>query len=135
MNRTRRAIVLTSVLAAALAAAAPAGAAEPRLQVPQAKLKEALHCYGDQKAPGKVPILLVTGTGASGQEAYTIGKGAFEAYGSPVCTVDFPHFTTGDIHVAVQYWSTGSASSTGWPATGRSASSASARAASCPGSR
>ena len=103
MNRTRRAIVLTSVLAAALAAAAPAGASEPKLEVPQAKLKASLHCYGDQKAPGKVPIMLVTGTGASGQEAYTIGKGAFEAYGSPVCTVDFPYFTTGDIHVAVQY--------------------------------
>jgi len=100
---SRRLLTAIAACAASLAAAAPAGAAEPRLEVPQARLKEALHCYGDQKAPGKVPIMLVTGTGASGQEAYAIGKGAFEAYGSPVCTVDFPFFTTGDVHVSAQY--------------------------------
>ena len=103
MTSPRRLAPTLAACAGALALAAPAGAAEPRLQVPQAKLKEALHCYGDQKAPGKVPIMLVTGTGASGQEAYAIGKGAFDSYGSPVCTVDFPYFTTGDIHVSVQY--------------------------------
>ena len=47
--------------------------------------------------------MLVTGTGASGDEAYAIGKGAFDAYGAPVCWVNFPDFTTGDIQVAVQY--------------------------------
>ena len=104
MIRRLRTASLLAAGAAALAVAVPATAsAEPRLQVPTAKLKEALHCYGDQKAPGKVPIMLVTGTGASGREAYTIGKGAFDEYGAPVCTVDFPFFTTGDIHVSVQY--------------------------------
>ncbi|MFM8560737.1 MAG: esterase/lipase family protein [Solirubrobacterales bacterium] len=104
MTRRLRTASLLAAGAAALVAGAPATAsAEPRLEVPAAKLKEALHCYGDQKAPGKVPIMLVTGTGASGREAYTIGKGAFDEYGAPVCTVDFPFFTTGDIHVSVQY--------------------------------
>lgn len=103
MTRTRRLPFLLSIVAAALLAAAPAGAAEPKLEVSPAKLKASLHCYGDQKAPGRVPIMLVTGTGASGQEAYAIGKGAFDAYGSPVCTVDFPYYTTGDIHTASQY--------------------------------
>ena len=102
-SRLRPALMIAAG-AATLAAAAPATAsAEPRLEVPQAKLKDALHCYGDQRTPGKVPIMLVTGTGASGQEAYLIGKGAFDAYGAPVCTVDFPAYTTGDIHVSAQY--------------------------------
>ena len=104
MTRRLRSASLLAACAAALAAAIPATAsAEPRLEVPAAKLKESLHCFGDQKAPGKVPIMLVTGTGASGREAYGIGKGAFDQYGAPVCTVDFPFFTTGDIHVTVQY--------------------------------
>lgn len=104
MTRRLRTASLIAAGAAVLATAAPATAsAEPRLEVSKAKLKAALKCYGDQKAPGKVPIMLVTGTGASGQEAYAIGKGAFDAYGAPVCTVDFPYFTTGDIHVSVQY--------------------------------
>ncbi|MFM9126987.1 MAG: esterase/lipase family protein [Solirubrobacterales bacterium] len=104
MTRRLRTATLFAAGAAALAVAAPATAsAEPRLEVSKAKLKASLKCYGDQKAPEKVPIMLVTGTGASGQEAYTIGKGAFDEYGAPVCTVDFPFFTTGDIHVSVQY--------------------------------
>ena len=47
--------------------------------------------------------MLVTGTGATGEQAYAIGKGAFDAYGHPVCYVDFPDFTTADIQVSVQY--------------------------------
>ena len=47
--------------------------------------------------------MLVTGTGATGDEAYAIGKGAFDAFGHPVCTVNFPDFTTADIQVSVQY--------------------------------
>jgi triacylglycerol esterase/lipase EstA (alpha/beta hydrolase family) len=47
--------------------------------------------------------MLVTGTGASGDEAYAIGKGAFDAYGAPVCRVNFPNHTTADVQVSVQY--------------------------------
>ncbi|MGZ8666237.1 MAG: esterase/lipase family protein, partial [Solirubrobacterales bacterium] len=51
----------------------------------------------------KVPIMLVTGTGATGEQAYAIGKDGFDAYGHPVCDVDFPNFTTADIQRSVQY--------------------------------
>src|SRR5204863_7817624 len=51
----------------------------------------------------RTPIMIVTGTGASGAEAYAIGKPAFDAFGAPVCYVDFPHFTTADMQVSVQY--------------------------------
>ena len=102
MPRVRHILIPVIACLIAIGAAGGATAEEPTLQVPQADLEASLHCYGDQ-ANGRVPIMLVTGTGASGQEAYLIGKGAFDAYGSPVCTVDFPFYTTGDIHVAVQY--------------------------------
>jgi triacylglycerol lipase len=47
--------------------------------------------------------MLVTGTGATGDEAYLIGQGAFEHYGHPVCYVNYPFDTTGDIQTAVQF--------------------------------
>ena len=47
--------------------------------------------------------MFVTGTGASGDQGYLIGQGAFEAYGHPVCYVNFPDFTTADIQVSVEY--------------------------------
>ena len=86
-----------------LAGAAPAAAADPPLTVPKAKLDAALHCHGKLQGAKRQPIMLVTGTGATGDEAYAIGKGAFDAYGHPVCTVNFPDFTTADIQVSVQY--------------------------------
>jgi hypothetical protein len=86
-----------------LAAAAPAAAADPPLTVPNAKLDAALHCHGKLQGAKRQPIMLVTGTGATGDEAYAIGKGAFDAFGHPVCTVNYPDFTTADIQVSVQY--------------------------------
>ena len=86
-----------------LAGAAPGAAADPPLTVPKAKLDAALHCHGKLQGAKRQPIMLVTGTGATGDEAYAIGKGAFDAYEHPVCTVNFPDFTTADIEVSVQY--------------------------------
>ena len=86
-----------------LAGAAPAAAPDPPQTVPKAKLDAALHCHGKLQGARRQPIMLVTGTGATGDEAYAIGKGAFDAYRHPVCTVDFPSFTTADIQVSVQY--------------------------------
>jgi hypothetical protein len=86
-----------------LAGAAPAAAADPPLTVPKAKLDAALHCHGKLQGARRQPIMLVTGTGATGDEAYAIGKGAFDAYRHPVCTVNFPAFTTADVQVSVQY--------------------------------
>jgi hypothetical protein len=86
-----------------LAGAAPAAAADPPLTVPKAKLDAALHCHGKLHGAKRQPIMLVTGTGATGDEAYAVGKGAFDAFGHPVCTVNYPDFTTADIQVSVQY--------------------------------
>jgi triacylglycerol lipase len=86
-----------------LAAGAPALAADPPLTVPKAKLDTALHCHGKLQDARRQPIMLVTGTGATGDEAYAIGKGAFDAYRHPVCTVNYPSFTTADVQVSVQY--------------------------------
>jgi hypothetical protein len=83
--------------------AAPAAAADPPLTVPKAKLDTALHCHGKLRGATREPIMLVTGTGATGDEAYAIGKGAFDAFKHPVCRVNFPAFTTADIQVSVQY--------------------------------
>lgn len=96
-------IVIAAALAAALALAAPAGAAEPKLTVAKPKLRAALKCTPGVKDAKRTPGMLVTGTGASGDEAYAIGKAAFDAYGAPVCWVNFPDHTTADIQVSVQY--------------------------------
>jgi hypothetical protein len=86
-----------------LIGATNAAAADPPLTVPKAKLGAALHCHGKLRGATRQPIMLVTGTGATGDEAYAIGKGAFDAFGHPVCTVNYPDFTTADIQVSVQY--------------------------------
>jgi hypothetical protein len=45
----------------------------------------------------------VTGTGATGEQTYVFGKGAFDALGHPACDVNFPDYETADIQVSVQY--------------------------------
>jgi hypothetical protein len=94
-------VVVAAVLAA-LALSAPASA-EPRLTVSRARLRAALHCSGDLHGAAKRPIMLVTGTGSSGDEFRLFEKGATDAHGAPVCWVNFPHFTTADVQVSVQY--------------------------------
>ena len=104
MPYRRLAVALIAVIALLFAATAsakpPAG---PRLTVSKADLAAAFHCPRPVENATDTPIMLVTGTGASGEQAYLIGEGAFEAYGHPVCYVDFPDFTTADIQVSVQY--------------------------------
>jgi hypothetical protein len=88
-------------LLAAGAASAPASG--PRLTVPQSELDAAFKCPIDPTNATSTPVMLVTGTGASGDQSYLIGQGAFEAYGHPVCFVNFPDFMTADVQVSVQY--------------------------------
>jgi hypothetical protein len=57
-----------------LAGAAPAAAADPPLTVPKAKLDAALHCHGKLQGARRRPIMLVTGTGATGDEAYRLRR-------------------------------------------------------------
>ncbi|WCB95959.1 hypothetical protein DSM104299_04711 [Baekduia alba] len=107
-SRTLVATALAFGVAALAALAGPpavpaAPAAEPALTVGHATLNRALHCTGALEHAKRTPLMLVTGTGASGTEAYTIGKPALDDYGAPVCYVDFPNFTTADIQVSVQY--------------------------------
>jgi triacylglycerol lipase len=97
-------VVVAVVSAVALVGpAAHASASGPKLTVPKAALEAAFKCPIDPTNATQTPLMLVTGTGATGDQAYLIGQDAFEAYGHPVCNVNFPHFTTADIQVSVQY--------------------------------
>jgi hypothetical protein len=94
---------LATVVLASLVASAPAAASGPDLTVPKGALEDAFECPIDPKNAKKTPIMFVTGTGATGDQGYLIGQDAFEAYGHPVCYVNFPDFTTADIQVSVEY--------------------------------
>lgn len=98
----RRTLLLISAVVV-LTLVPAAGAAEPKLTVSAAKLAAALHCTDGIDKATRTPLMLVTGTGASGTEAYAIGKPALDAYGAPVCYVDFPNNTTADLQISVQY--------------------------------
>ena len=91
------------VAALAVAVPAPAVASGPRLTVPEADLQAAFNCPIDPTNATQTPLMFVTGTGATGDQGYLIGQAGFEAYGHPVCYVNFPDFTTADIQVSVQY--------------------------------
>jgi hypothetical protein len=91
------------VVAALVVSASPASAAGPKLTVPKADLAAALQCPIDPRNATQTPLMFVTGTGATGDQGYLIGQPAFEAYGHPVCFMNFPDFTTADIQVSVEY--------------------------------
>jgi hypothetical protein len=95
--------VIAVAVAALCAMAAPAAASGPKLTVPQAELEAAFKCPIDPTNATATPVMFVTGTGASGDQGYLIGQGAFEASGHPVCYVNFPDFTTADIQLSVEY--------------------------------
>jgi hypothetical protein len=98
---TRLVFLAATVLA--LLPAASAEAKEPKLTVAPKKLAAALKCTEGIDHATRTPLMLVTGTGVSGDEAYAIGKPAFDLDGAPVCYVNFPNHTTADIQVSVQY--------------------------------
>ena len=100
MSRLPAVLIAAIVL---LAAPTAANAKDPALTVSPAKLAASLKCSAGIDHAKRTPLMLVTGTGASGDEAYAIGKAAFDAYGAPVCWVNFPDDTTADIQISVQY--------------------------------
>ncbi len=103
-NFARRWIpTLAALSAMAVVVPASASASGPALKVPQADLQAAFVCPVDPTNATRTPLMLVTGTGATGEQAYLIGQGAFEAYGHPVCYVNLPDFMTADIQVSVEY--------------------------------
>ncbi len=87
----------------ALTAAQANAAKGPKLTVPREDLAAAFHCPIDPTDTERTPLMFVTGTGASGELGYEIGRGAFEASGHPVCYMNFPDSTTADIQVSVEY--------------------------------
>jgi hypothetical protein len=105
MGRARRLAIglCVGVLGALVAAPASSLASGPRLTVPQSELDAAFKCPIDPTNATATPVMFVTGTGASGDQGFLIGQDAFEAYGHPVCYVNFPDFTTADIQISVQY--------------------------------
>jgi len=76
---------------------------EPALTAPKERLADSLVCPKPIKRGGPQPTILVTGTGYTGEEAYAIGKAALATTGRPICYVNFPYRTTGDIQIAAEY--------------------------------
>jgi pimeloyl-ACP methyl ester carboxylesterase len=73
------------------AIAEPAAAAGPDLSVPPEKLKAALGCKEPAAdAPRRVPVLLVHGTGSSGEENWFAYLRVLPARGHPTCAVSIP---------------------------------------------
>jgi hypothetical protein len=89
----------------ALGALSPTALArEPRLAVGPSKLRSSLFCQESVTNAARTPVLLVTGTGVDGSEAWPDGlQVSLIRAGVPSCYVNFPQRTTGDIQVAVQY--------------------------------
>jgi alpha-beta hydrolase superfamily lysophospholipase len=95
-----------SLIATALftsSAVAKSSYKEPALTAPKARLAESLVCPTAIKRGGLQPMMLVTGTGYTGEEAYAIGSAALKTTGRPICYVNFPYRTTGDIQIAAEY--------------------------------
>jgi len=87
-----------------------AAEAAPKFTVPKADLEYSFKCGDDTPAdyealrsPSKTPVMFVTGTGFGGTESYLLGRGAFEAYGGPVCFLDSPTRLLGDLQDSVQH--------------------------------
>jgi hypothetical protein len=77
---------------------------EPRIGVSAAKLRASLHCQKSVREASRTPILLVTGTGIDGREAWPAGlQRSLTAGRRPSCFVNFPEHTTADIQISVQY--------------------------------
>ena len=66
-------------------------------------MSAAYHCHGTLANASREPILLVTGTGVTGEQTYAFGKDAFAKLDHPVCDVNFPDDETADIQISVQY--------------------------------
>jgi hypothetical protein len=94
---------LIAIALPASSAVAKSSYKEPALTAPKARLAESLVCPKAIKRGGPQPTLLVTGTGYTGEEAYAIGSAALKSTGRPICYVNFPFRTTGDIQVSAEY--------------------------------
>jgi hypothetical protein len=95
-------VALASLFLGGLGSSAYAG--EPRLDVHAKKLRSALFCQESVARAARTPVLLVTGTGFDGTEAWPDGlQISLRADGVPSCYVNLPRHATADIQVSVQY--------------------------------
>jgi hypothetical protein len=105
----RRLVVVCGLTLLALAvvttqARASTQRGEPRIGVSAAKLRASLHCQRSVRDAARTPILLVTGTGIDGSEAWPAGlQRSLTAVRRPSCFVNFPEHTTADMQISVQY--------------------------------
>ena len=95
--------LLVGAIGSAAALARPASASGPELTVPRADLRAGLKCDPAVAYATKTPLMLVTGTGTTGDQFYAIAKPSLDAYGHPVCYVNLPDYATADIQVSVEY--------------------------------
>jgi hypothetical protein len=101
--RARR-MVLVVLATFGLVAVSSAWAREPPLSVPLSRLRAALFCQQSVMHATRPPVLLVTGTGIDGSEVWPQGlQVSLTRAGIPSCYLNFPHHTTGDMQIAVQY--------------------------------
>ncbi len=108
MRRLVLAVLITLVCAAPAAAADPAYAppdrAGPALDVPTAKLAQALECSPKFDSESKPPVLLIPGTGANAHDNFSWNyEPQFDKLGIPWCAVTFPYNGNGDIQVNGEY--------------------------------
>jgi hypothetical protein len=98
-------LAVAGVAAAGVSAADAKPRPDPRIDVPTAKLRASLHCQSAVRHARRTPILLVTGTGVDGSEAWPAGLQPTLTVVArrPSCYVNFPQHTTGDIQVAAEY--------------------------------
>jgi triacylglycerol lipase len=107
--RPGRLIVICGLTMLALGITAPQALAanaggEPRIEVPGAKLRQSLHCQPSVQSAKRTPILLVSGTGVDGSEAWPASvQYALSAGRRATCYVNFPQHMTADIQISVQY--------------------------------
>jgi triacylglycerol lipase len=97
-------LALLALATTAPPALAASGSSEPRIEVSDAKLRASLHCQRAVRNARRTPVLLVTGTGVDGSEAWPEGlQRSLTAARRPSCYVDFPEHTTADIQVSAEY--------------------------------
>jgi hypothetical protein len=78
------------VFAAPLAGAKPRQRPEPPIAIPTPELEAAFHCHGEIESASSEPLLFVTGTGTTGEQAYLIGKAPSTPSGTRSATSTSP---------------------------------------------
>jgi hypothetical protein len=84
-------LALLALVATAPPALAANGRVEPRIEVSRAKLRSSLHCQRSVRNTKRAPVLLVSGTGVDGSEAWPLSlQRSLRAERRASCYVDFP---------------------------------------------